>query len=237
MPLFCILMSSGSISISLKSSLHKESDRLRLLIAELTKSMFLADKLQSYKRILYRTRRSLKQFEAENFSMTGLHTPSALLPVGIEEMIRWTRLKNKLKLLEQMIHVTGRLQKDYNEGGELFLLRLEKDLGEFLDEEDRNPESRESGLPFECLHQGSVPVREELRRMRVRLGALLKKLYIKIYRDLRRQVRFITRLFLPNLDDEDNVAGVIVANTSISFCNYLIHHHGKRRVCCPYQFG
>lgn len=230
-------MSSGSISIALKASLHRESDRLRLLIAELTKSMFLEDKLRSYKRILYRTRRSLKDFEAGNLCMTGLHTPKALLPAGVDEMIRWTRLKNKMKLLEQMIHVAGRLQKDYNEGGEIFLLRLEKDLGEFLDEEDRNPENAESGFTFEWLHQEAVPIREKIRRIRVRLGILLKKLYVKIYRDLRRQIRFIARLLLPNSDDEDDVTNVIVSNPSISFCNYLIPHHGKRRDYYSYQFG
>lgn len=229
--------SSGSFCIPYKTSLHKESDKLRLLIAELSKSMFLEEKLRYYKRILYRTRRSLKYFEGAGFSMTGLHIPSGLLPAGVEEMIRWNQLKNKKKLLEQMIHVAGRLLDDYNEGGEIFLLRLERDLSEFLDEQDRNPESAGSELPFEWLNNEAILIRDKIRRIKCRLGVILKKLYTKIYRDLRRQIRFFTRLILPNSDDEEDVTNVIVYDQSISFGNYLIHHHGKRRDHHPCQFG
>lgn len=223
------MMSSGSFSISLTASLHKESNKLRLLLTELGKSLFLENKLRYYKRILTRTNRSLRNYDVDVISMTGMNLRSGLLPAGVKEMMEWNRLRNKKRLLEQMIQVARRLLNDFDEGGEIFLLRLEKDLMDFLDADDRMLEHAEPDFPTEWHIQDVYLISDKIKHLKVRLGLLLKRLYTRIYRDLRRQIRFIMRLFLPQSDDDADVSNAVVSTDSISLHNILNPSSWKKR--------
>jgi hypothetical protein len=226
------MMSSGSLSISLTASLHKESDKLRLLLTELGKSLFVENKLRYYKRILASTNRSLRNYDVDAISKTGMNLRSGLLPAGVEEMMEWNRLRNKKRLLEQMIQVARRLLNDFDEGGEIFLLRLEKDLMDFLDADDRMLEHAEPDFPdfpTEWHTQDVYLISDKIKHLKVRLGLLLKRLYTRIYRDLRRQIRFIMRLFLPQSDDDADVSNAVVSADSISLHNILNPSSWKKR--------
>lgn len=141
-------------------------------------------------------------------------------------------------MLEQMIQVASQLLNRFDEGGKIFLLKLENELMEFLEDEDRILEF-EGEADFyveDCTPYLSL-VRERIKNIKVRLGLLLKKIYARIYRDLRRQIRFVMRLLLPASDDDADVTNVVVSADSISLCNNLNHHHGKKGNSRTLMFG
>lgn len=230
-------MLNTNVHISQLSHSHLELEDVQVMLKYYEKLEEYGDKYRFYKRVHERTLSKLRTYTTIAIPGTGMITPDGPLSALYYELMEWKRLNEKRLLLEQMMHVASKLACDYHEGGELFFKKLEQDLGAYLDEYDKFLEHHYWAIAPDPFYDYAWNLKTEIKVLKVRLSVLLRKIYRKVYFDIRGHIRSLVRFLHITTDDEDDVTNVIVSNPSISFCNYLIPHHGKRRDYYSYQFG
>lgn len=205
---------------------HFELDGLRLQTERYERTLGYEKKILLYKSLLRRVEQSLRKYQGVTSTFISVSDEASsdwfeLIPTHSLELLR-----RKQELLERLIGMAELIKFVGDDTDDTIFKNLEKELDSYLDEYDYLIPWIPTGYPVERI----TFFEEKIRTNHVKITVLLRKIYGRIYRDIRMSIRAMIRFLHISVDDKEDVADDFAFVLSKSFSNSLKPPRWKRKL-------